>query len=95
MQLIDTDNAKLTRRIYNLGGLSYSAGDLAREIKRHIPEFECTFKPDERQAIADTWPKVLNDSSNKDWGWNFTQTLPQLVDKIFADINAANLAKKA
>ena len=86
VKLIDADNAKLTRRVYNLAGLSFSAGELAQEIKKRIPEFECTFKPDFRQAIADTWPRVLNDESNKDWGWNFTQTLAQLAEKIFTDI---------
>lgn len=86
IKLIEADNKSLTRRVYNLGGLSFTAGDLAKEIKRHIPEFECTFKPDFRQAIADTWPKTLSQESNKDWGWNFTQTLPKLVDKIFSDI---------
>eukprot|EP00831_Metopus_contortus_P077214 TRINITY_DN718_c0_g1_i6.p1 TRINITY_DN718_c0_g1~~TRINITY_DN718_c0_g1_i6.p1 ORF type:complete len:378 (-),score=53.69 TRINITY_DN718_c0_g1_i6:168-1301(-) len=86
VQLMEADDSKFSRRTYNLGGLSYSAGDLANEIKRHIPEFECTFKPDERQAIADTWPKKLLDPANAEWGWNFTQTLPELVDKIFNDI---------
>jgi hypothetical protein len=71
-----------------LAGLSFSAGELAEEIKRHVPDFQCTFEPDFRQAIADTWPKRISEESSKDWGWNFTQTLPQLVDKVFADINA-------
>lgn len=42
------DNSKLSRRIYNLAGLSFSAGELAEEIKKRIPDFECTFKPDFR-----------------------------------------------
>lgn len=84
------DDKKLTKRVYNLAGLSFSAGELADEIKKHVPDFVCTFKPDFRQKIADTWPKVIQEESNKDWGWNFTQTLPQLADKIFADMKAAS-----
>ena len=83
------DEKKFTRRTYNLAGLSFSAGELAKEIKKHVPEFECTFKPDFRQAIADTWPKLCQEGCNKEWGWNFTQTLPQLVEKIFGDIKEA------
>lgn len=83
------DPSVLKRRIYNLAGLSFSAGELAAEIKKHVPDFECTFNPDFRQKIADTWPKSLNDSSNSEWGWSFKQTLPELVTKIFTDIAEA------
>jgi len=76
-----------------LAGLSFSAGELAAEIKRHVPDFECTFKPDFRQAIANTWPKTLNEESNKDWGWQFKQTLGQMTDKIFSDIKASKAAE--
>ena len=85
---MSSPNEKLTRRVYNLAGLSFSAGELAEEIKKKVPDFVCTFKPDFRQAIADTWPRTLNDESNKDWGWNFKQTLPELANKIFSDIKA-------
>ncbi|HEY5622847.1 MAG TPA: hypothetical protein VIV14_03725, partial [Gammaproteobacteria bacterium] len=38
--------------------------------KRHIPEFTCEFEPDERQAIADSWPRTIDDRiAREDWGW--------------------------
>jgi nucleoside-diphosphate-sugar epimerase len=55
---------------YNLAALSFTAGDLAAEIRKHIPGFEVTYKPDFRQHIADTWPASINDSAaRKEWGW--------------------------
>ena len=40
---------------YNLAAMSFSAGDLAKEVKRHLPNFVCTYKPDARPKIADSW----------------------------------------
>jgi nucleoside-diphosphate-sugar epimerase len=55
---------------YNVTGMSFSAEELADEISRYIPEFECTYEPDHRQKIADSWPMSLDDSAaRKDWGW--------------------------
>ena len=51
--------------------MSFSAGELAAAIKKHIPEFDVSYEPDFRQAIADSWPQSLDDSTaRKEWGWN-------------------------
>jgi len=58
------------RTSYNLGGLFFSAEDLANEIKKFIPDFECSYEPDFRQKIADSWPMSVDDSNaRRDWGW--------------------------
>jgi len=55
---------------FNVGAMSFSAGELAASIKKHIPEFECSYEPDFRQAIADSWPMSLDDSAaREEWGW--------------------------
>lgn len=55
---------------FNLAAMSFSAKELADEIKKHIPEFICDYKPDFRQKIADSWPKSINDScAKKEWRW--------------------------
>jgi nucleoside-diphosphate-sugar epimerase len=55
---------------YNMASMSFSAGELAAEIKKHIPEFNVEYKPDYRQAIADSWPCSLDDSAaREEWGW--------------------------
>lgn len=69
--LMDAKAANLTHHNgFNLAAMSFTAGELAAEIRKHIPEFECTFEPDERQAIADSWPCSLDDGAARtEWGW--------------------------
>ena len=50
-----------------------------------MPEFECTYKPDKRQNILDSWPKTVSEISNKDWGWKFNHTLAELINNIFKE----------
>ncbi|HKZ37380.1 MAG TPA: NAD-dependent epimerase/dehydratase family protein, partial [Chryseolinea sp.] len=58
------------RSSYNVTGMSFSPAEIAAEIKKHIPEFEITYKADFRQSIADSWPKSINDSAAQiDWSW--------------------------
>jgi len=62
--------ASLTRRVYNITSMSFTPEQLAAAIQKELPSFEMSYKPDFRQAIADTWPASLDDSdARKDWGW--------------------------
>lgn len=72
IELMDAPAEKVKiRSSYNLGGISFDPAQIANEIKKHIPEFTITYKPDFRQAIADSWPKSIEDSrARQDWGWN-------------------------
>jgi nucleoside-diphosphate-sugar epimerase len=72
---------------FNVGSMSFSAGQLAAEIKKHIPEFKVTYNPDFRQAIADSWPKSLDDSAaKKEWGWkpshNISSMTKDMIEKL-------------
>ena len=71
LELMEAELSKLTYHSnFNLAAMSSSAGELAAEIKKHIPEFTCEYKPDSRQEIADSWPRSLDDSAaRKEWGW--------------------------
>lgn len=81
IQLMEADATKLTiRTSYNFSGISFSAKELASEIKKYIPEFTCTYKPDFRQAIADSWPKSIDDSqARKEWGWKHEYDLAKMT----------------
>jgi nucleoside-diphosphate-sugar epimerase len=71
IQLMEADPKKLTRRTYNVTGMSFTPAELAKEIRNYIPEFKIEYNPDFRQAIADSWPESLDDSNaRQDWGWN-------------------------
>jgi nucleoside-diphosphate-sugar epimerase len=71
IDILEAEPSKLKRHVYNVTGMSFSAGELAKEIKNHIPEFTIEYKPDFRQEIADSWPKSINDSfAREEWGWD-------------------------
>ena len=80
------ENIKI-RGDYNLAGISFSPKQIAEEIKKHIPDFTISYKPDFRQAIADSWPKSINDAeAQKDWGWNIHYDLPKLVENMLVNL---------
>jgi len=55
---------------FNLAAMSFTPGELAAEIQKHIPGFVVEYKPDFRQAIADSWPESIDDSAaREEWGW--------------------------
>lgn len=58
------------RSSYNITAMSFTPADLSNEIKKYISNFSCTYKSDFRQAIADSWPKNIDDSFAKmHWNW--------------------------
>ncbi len=83
MMIMEADLSRLKHHIhtdYNLAALSFSAGELAAEIKKHIPEFVCEYKPDYRQEIADSWPCTIDDSAaREEWGWAPAYDLSAMV----------------
>jgi len=85
IKLLNAELADLTHHCdYNLAAISFSPSDLVSEIKVHIPEFEIVYKPDYRQAIADSWPRSIDDSiSREDWGWEPAYDLPKMVADMY------------
>jgi nucleoside-diphosphate-sugar epimerase len=78
----DSDKIKI-RSSYNLAAFSFSPKEIAAEIKSHIPAFEITYKPDSRQAIADSWPQSIDDSeARKHWGWKHTYSLSSMTSDM-------------
>ncbi len=88
IDLMEADPARVKRHdSYNVAGVSFSAGELAAEIKKYIPDFMCEYKPDFRQKIADSWPMSINDSvAHGDWGWKPDYDLramtKDMIDKL-------------
>jgi nucleoside-diphosphate-sugar epimerase len=72
---------------FNMSAMSVSAGDLAAEIRKHIPEFVCEYEPDSRQAIADTWPRSIDDSAaREEWGWQPSYDLAAMTVDMLAKL---------
>jgi len=90
LDLMGADRADLRHFCtFNVGAMTFSAQELAGEIKKHIPAFECTFEPDYRQAIADCWPSSVDDSAARaEWGWNPTYNLESMTADMLAKLRA-------
>ncbi len=88
IDLMQADEKKLTvRSSYNLGGISFAPKEIAEEIKKHIPEFSIEYELDYRQAIADTWPISINDTSARtDWNWQHNYDLEKLVEDMLMQL---------
>ena len=94
IDLMEADPSKIKHHIgYNVTAMSFSAGELAAEIKKHIPEFQCEYKPDFRQKIADSWPMSIDDGvARVEWGWkpdydlaSMTRDMIEKLTKRFAE----------
>ena len=73
------------RNAYNLAALSFNPQELAASIQKYIPDFTINYKPDFRQAIADSWPASIDDAvARKDWGWQHTIDLDKMT-KVMID----------
>ncbi len=71
IDLMEADFSRLKHHAdFNLAAFSFSPAELVAEIQKHIPTFTCDYQPDFRQAIADSWPRSLDDSAaRQEWGW--------------------------
>ncbi|PQJ77484.1 NAD-dependent epimerase/dehydratase family protein [Polaribacter glomeratus] len=75
----------IIRTSYNLAGMSFNPEEIAASIKEHYPGFKIKYKPDFRQGIADSWPKIINDTdARKDWNWKPDYNL-KLMTKTMID----------
>ncbi len=83
---VDKEAIKI-RSSYNLSALSFSPEEIAAQIRSHIPEFEISYEPDFRQAIADSWPQNIDDNNaREDWGWKHKFSLEQLTEIMLENL---------
>lgn len=75
------------RTSYNLSGMSFTPKQVADSIKKEVPGFQISYKPDFRQAIADSWPGSIDDSAaRKDWGWKPRYDLDAMTKDMLAHL---------
>jgi nucleoside-diphosphate-sugar epimerase len=88
ISLMDAESSSVKiRSSYNVAAMSFTPQQLADEIKKHIPDFKITYKPDIRQQYADSWPKSIDDSAaRKDWGWKPEFDLAAMTDDMLQHI---------
>lgn len=75
------------RTSYNLAGISFAPENVAESIQKIMPDFKLDFAPDFRQAIADSWPSVIDDSrAREDWGWKHEFDLDRMTEDMLSNL---------
>jgi nucleoside-diphosphate-sugar epimerase len=94
LDLMDADFARLEHHSgFNVTAMSFSAGGLAAEIRKHIPSFEIRYAPDFRQAIADSWPASIDDSAARaEWDWKPDYDLAAMTADMLVALKARHAA---
>lgn len=84
------EEAKLTRRVYNLYGFSITAQQLVDSVRRCIPEAQIDFKPDQSMIrLVKNLPERLDDTlARADWGWSARYSLDQAVENFIGEVRA-------
>jgi nucleoside-diphosphate-sugar epimerase len=96
IDLMNADLRKLKHHTdFNLAAMSFSPKEISDEIKRLLPKFIMTYKPDQRQAIADSWPKSIDDSAaREEWGWRPSYDLKTMVKDMLTVLGEKHKQKK-
>ena len=89
LDLMQAEPTAITvRSSYNIAAVSFSVAELVTEIQKHLPNFTCYYQPDFRQAIADSWPSVIDDAQARiDWGWQHSYDLTAIVTDMLEHLS--------
>ncbi len=88
IELMEADAKDVkVRTSYNLSGMSFSPAEITAAIQKQVPGFTTTYKPDYRQAIADSWPQSIDDSvARKDWRWKEEYDLDAMTKDMLVNL---------
>ena len=88
---VPTENIN-NRTSYALGGISFTPWELQQRILTYVPDFRVNYVPDNRQAIADTWPGTIDDrEARKDWGWKPQVNLDRMTQIMLENLKIVAL----
>lgn len=89
VSIMETPAANIKiRSAYNLAAMSFNPEEITASIKKHLPEFEISYEPDFRQAIADSWPQSIDDTAaREDWGWKHSFSLDEMTKVMLDNLN--------
>lgn len=88
IKFLKADFNKLKRKTYNLAGISVAPKEYTIAVQKLLPGSTVDFKPDFRQAIAESWPQSINDSESlRDWNWSYDISVSELAKKVYDGID--------
>ena len=96
MELMDADTAGLAHRnAFNVTAMQLTPERLAAAIRERIPSFEVDYDVDPvRQAIADSWPRRLDDTAARsEWGWRPEYDMDAMVEDMLGRLGGATKVK--
>ena len=77
-----------------MAAISFTPGELFKNICKYIPDCSITYTPDLRQGYADSWPMSIDDScARKDWGWSHKYDIDQM-SQVMIDLISKKLKIK-
>ena len=95
VDLAGADGSRLRHRTYNVASMSFSAGELTDAVQHLLPDFRATYEPDQRQAIADSWPQRLDDrAAREDWNWAPAWDIHRMSQDMVENLRAKFAAPK-
>ena len=98
MDLMAADSGRLRyRNAYNVTAMSVTPAEIAAAIARQVPGFTVDYEVDPvRQAIADSWPRSLDDSAaHADWGFAPRYDLEAMTTDMLARLRSKLAAARS
>jgi nucleoside-diphosphate-sugar epimerase len=89
--LLAAPAAGLSRRVYNIAGMTVTPEEIAAAIRRRLPGAVLEFEPDDAvdQVLA-SWPGTIDDATaRRDWRWEPEWDLERMTDDFLEAIKAA------
>lgn len=85
INIMEADPTKLIHRnSFNIASMSFDPEMIYGAIKKHYPNFIMEYDIDPlKQAIADSWPNSLDDTSaREEWGWKPDYNLEKMTEDM-------------
>ncbi|MEM3852122.1 MAG: NAD-dependent epimerase/dehydratase family protein [Methanomassiliicoccales archaeon] len=94
-QLMNAPASKLRIRTgYNIQAFSFSPSELEKELKRHFPEFDVEYMPDERDEVARSWPHSVDPSAaSEDWGFHSSYNVESMISDMIMHLSNNTLVR--
>jgi nucleoside-diphosphate-sugar epimerase len=92
VELMDADPERLRHRnAFNVTAMQLTPARLGAALAERIEGFEVSYRVDPvRQAIADSWPRRIDDSAaREEWGWRPEYDLDRMVENMLAHLARA------
>ena len=97
IEVMGADSKRLVHRnAFNVTAMSLTPKELAGEIRKHIPDFEIDYQVDpQRQAIADSWPRSIDDSAaRQEWDWKPAYDLSAMTAEMLDELGKKLAVRK-